>query len=1047
MARLKKPKIKKIVADTGPLGAGELTADNTLILKGKAAPRAKIVIYENGIKIGVVKANKKGKWKFETDSLSDGHSDFSAKAKSGHRKSGVSKQVGVEIDATAPVAPSQPALVSLFDTGGPTSGYITRDATPTLTGLAEAGSTVAIKDGASLLGSTVANSSGVWIFTTGGLAYGAHLFTATATDKVGNTGPASAALAVTINDGPLAATIVVADTVLTTGETSLVTITFSQAVSGFDNADLTLDNGTLSPVVSVDGGTTWTATLTPTADLTDTSNVITLNNAGVTGVTGGTGVGTTTSNTYAIDTDGSASVVDLGAISSGQGFIINGDAAGDEAGWSVSSAGDVNGDGFDDVIVGARYGDDGGVDAGEAYVVFGKAGGFGTIELSSLAAAEGFIIQGDAADNRLGRTVSSAGDVNGDGFDDLIVGARLNNNGGYHAGEAYVIFGSGSGFGATINAGGHDRQVIDVTTLLADEGFVILGDVAVDHAGNAVSSAGDVNGDGLDDVVVGAYCGDDGGSGSGEAYVIFGSTTGFGTPVDTAGHIRNVIDLTSLSSAEGFIIQGDAAVDINGQSVSSAGDVNGDGIDDLIVGAIEGDDGGTNAGEAYVVFGSKSELGVADATNGHSRQVIDLTTLSSSQGFIIQGDSANDNTGYSVSSAGDVNGDGFDDLLIGARRGDDGGVDAGEAYVVFGKAGGFGQLDNANGHDRQVIDLTTLLPADGFVIRGSAAHDLAGNSVSSAGDINGDGFDDLIVGAPRDDDVAGNAGAAYVIFGKVSGFGILDASNGYGREVVDLSNLAAPTGFVIQGEQGGDNAGSSVAAAGDVNGDGFDDLVVGAPNGGALDTRPGTAYVLFGGTFGNSTAPVIKIGTGAAEILLGGAGADQLSGGGNSDVIRAGAGNDVITVADLAFSKIDGGSGTDTLVFAGPGEIIDFSLIADNRIDGIEVFDVRGTGNDTLIIGALDILHFSDKPNAFFSGASSHTSLVIFGDAGDTLDLDGFDPDGVGPVPGYAWTLVASGKTLDGAGSGGLDFYDLVRDTGVVASVAVDSDMSVLLDP
>ena len=425
------------------------------------------------------------------------------------------------------------------------------------------------------------------------------------------------------------------------------------------------------------------------------------------------------------------SVFDLTFLTSRHGFIIQGDALGDYAGISVSSAADINGDGFDDIVVGASLGDDGGADAGAAYVVFGSGSGFGTdvggrqvIDLTALSAAQGFIIQGDAANDQAGFSVSLAGDVNGDGFDDLIVGARQGHDGGSFAGEAYVVFGSASGFGTTVNVGGYDRQVIDLTALSAAQGFIIQGDASFDHAGWSVSLAGDVNGDGFDDLIVGAPGGHDGGSSAGEAYVVFGTGSGFGTTVNAGGYDRQVIDLTALSAAQGFVIQGDALGDEAGISVSSAGDVNGDGFDDLIVGAWRGSDGGGHAGEAYVVFGTGSGFGTTVNTGGYDRQVIDLTALSAAQGFIIQGDAAYDQAGGSVSSAGDVNGDGFDDLLVGAPYGDDGGPYAGEAYVVFGSGSGFGSTVNAGGYDRQVVDLTALTPSQGFVVQGAATEDL-----------------------------------------------------------------------------------------------------------------------------------------------------------------------------------------------------------------------------------------------------------------------------------------------------------------------------------
>jgi len=182
----------------------------------------------------------------------------------------------------------------------------------------------------------------------------------------------------------------------------------------------------------------------------------------------------------------------------------------DLAGRSVSTAGDVNGDGFDDVIVGASNNDEGGNIAGAAYVLFGKASGFADVNLGSLGSG-GFKIVGEAVADQAGISVSSAGDVNGDGFDDLIVGAGLNDESGSSAGAGYVIFGKAGGFAN-----------IDLATLTATDGFKIVGEAADDRAGNPVSAAGDVDGDGFDDLIVGAYLNDEGGFNAGAAYTVFG---------------------------------------------------------------------------------------------------------------------------------------------------------------------------------------------------------------------------------------------------------------------------------------------------------------------------------------------------------------------------------------------------------------------------------------------------------------------------------------------------------------------------------------------
>jgi hypothetical protein len=682
----------------------------------------------------------------------------------------------------------------------------------------------------------------------------------------------------------------------------------------------------------------------------------------------------------------------------------------------------LNGDGFDDVLVGAPFGDDGGFRAGEAYVVFGTAGEFGSdirgrqvIDLSGLGADQGFIIQGDTEEDRAGWPLSSAGDVNGDGFDDMIVGAFSGDDGGKDAGEAYVVFGATGGFGRDVGG----RQVIDLSGLSGAEGFIIQGDIAGDTAGWDVSSAGDINGDGLADIMVGATNGDDGGASAGEAYVVFGTADGFGR--DIGG--RQVIDLTALSATEGFIIQGDKSGDLAGSGVSLAGDVNGDGFDDMIVGARFGDDGGTSAGEAYVVFGAAGGFG----SDFSERRVLDLTGLSATEGFIIQGDTADDDFGHNVASAGDVNGDGFDDMIVGAFRGDDGGKDAGEAYVVYGATGDFGR--DVGG--RQVIDLSSLSGAEGFIIQGDKAGDFAGFDVSSAGDVNGDGFDDMIVGAFRGDNAGVDAGEAYVVFGSDGNFG----RNVGGRQVVDLSGLSAAEGFIIQGDTAGDLTGLDVSSAGDLDGDGFADLIVGAHLGDDGGTDAGEAYVVFGRDFtrgvthqGTDGADALT-GNGNANVMIGGRGKDTIAGNGGEDVILGAQGDDVLAISDFSFQRLIGGTGLDTLRLDGSSRTLDLPSISDTKVQSIERIDLNGSGNN-LTLNGLELANISDDAN----------TLTVFGDATNTVSAD-FTGLGFTVSPDTGFTEYANGvltlRVDNDVDQSGIVTDDFSADTTTTGMVAV----------
>jgi hypothetical protein len=501
-------------------------------------------------------------------------------------------------------------------------------------------------------------------------------------------------------------------------------------------------------------------------------------------------------------------VVHLANLTGVDGFKLSGVADHDNTGQSVQGAGDVNGDGYADFIIGAPQAAEGGNARGAAYVVFGKASGFpANIDLSTLDGTNGFKLSGVADQDLTGSAVSGAGDVNGDGFADVIVGAGFSNQGGSQRGAAYVVFGKASGFAASMS----------LSDLNGTNGFKISGLADGDQLGGAVNTAGDVNGDGFADVIVGAKYAAEGGTFRGAAYVIFGKANGFGATVSLSG----------LDGTSGFKMSGLATGDHLGESVSSAGDVNHDGFSDIILGSWGRSEGGNNnRGAAYVIFGKASGFGAT----------VSLSGLDGTTGFKLLGIDDFDLAGSSVSAAGDINGDGFGDVIVGSYSAHEGGTNRGAAYVFFGKASGFDAS----------LSLSALNGSNGFKISGAADNDFTGISVSGAGDFNGDGIADLIIGAIGPEAGSRN-GAAYVIFGKASGF---SAS-------IPLATLDAATGFKIAGEAFNDIAGDSVSAAGDVNKDGFADVIIGAPqedNFGGNDR--GAAYVVFGNA--GHPAPVIS---------------------------------------------------------------------------------------------------------------------------------------------------------------------------------------------
>jgi hypothetical protein len=442
---------------------------------------------------------------------------------------------------------------------------------------------------------------------------------------------------------------------------------------------------------------------------------------------------------------------------------------------------------------------------------------------------EGFVADGDGEYDGAGASVSAAGDVNGDGIGDLLIGAtEADPANRFQAGVTYVLFGRDTALvgefpplyplGSLLPRGGGDGS----------EGFVLAGVDGNDNSGQAVSDAGDVNGDGIGDLLVSTpYAGR---SNGGQAYLVFGRASGFSPLTD----LRSLFPFGGGDGSAGVAFVGIHEFGRTGYSVSGAGDINGDGLDDLVIGAVRNNSSGTESpGESYVVFGRASGFPPVFSVSN----LFPAGGGDGSDGFVIRGRDVFDSLGASVSNAGDVNGDGLADLVVGAPGAGD---RVGEAYVVFGRTSGFSA----------VLPVGQLIAGDGsegFVLRGGEGVNYTGRSVSGAGDVNGDGIDDLLVGAPGHPFFEGHPGETYVVFGRTTGFpavfplaSLYPAGGGDGGE-----------GFVLVGTEDEDHVGFALSGTGDINGDGVDDILVGAygvePQG---RERAGQSYLVFGRTTG-----------------------------------------------------------------------------------------------------------------------------------------------------------------------------------------------------
>ncbi|KAA6434140.1 T9SS type A sorting domain-containing protein [Dyadobacter flavalbus] len=599
-------------------------------------------------------------------------------------------------------------------------------------------------------------------------------------------------------------------------------------------------------------------------------------------------------------------------------MFLKGSQAEEWLGSVVTSAGDINGDGYSDVLACASKYDGGQVDEGTVLIYYGSSQGFITgpnnLEMNQKEA-------------RFGSYASSAGDINKDGYSDIVIGASMYDNGETNEGAVFVYLGSAQG----INTWSWPANILECNQFDA-------------NMGSSVGLAGDVNGDGYSDILVGIPMFDKGQANEGAVFIYHGSATGlnptpklleenqagaiYGYRVNGAGDVNGdgYSDIlvsareydngqtdegavfvyhgsaVGIASGAAKVLEGNQSYAYMGHSVASAGDINGDGYSDIIIGANMYDKGQANEGAVFIHYGADRGIDAVPA-------------------FILEKNQAEAQFGNSVNSAGDVNDDGYSDVIVGALLYDNGQNNEGAAFVYHGSSAG-------------------LLATPVSTLESNQASAQFGNFVASAGDVNGDGYSDVIVGAPLYDNSESNSGAAFVWLGKPD-------------SIISENNYATKLEFAYPN--------MSTANAGDVNGDGFSDFIVGVPGYNAK----GAVFIYHGSALGLSTNPSTTIENVPMSAAFGSSvsRAGDVNGDGYGDII----------VADVSYADINQGA---ALVYYGSGQGINknVSTIIKNKQSGSLMFgksvssagDVNGDGYGDVLIGDISFTNGQFDEGAVF---------------------------------------------------------------------------------